>query len=36
MRDVIAIATVPVGLFNSAVWTGFLAFELVRLVEYFF
>ena len=31
MRDVLVVATIPVGLVASAAWTAFIAFELFKL-----
>ena len=36
MRNIVVIATIPVGLITSAAWIAFLAFELFRFVAYFF
>jgi hypothetical protein len=31
VRDVLVVATIPVGLVASAAWTAFIAFELFKL-----
>jgi hypothetical protein len=36
MRNVMIIATIPLGLLVSAAWTAFLAFELFKFVASFF
>jgi hypothetical protein len=36
MRDILVVATIPLGLFASAAWTALLAVELFRFVASFF
>jgi hypothetical protein len=36
MRDILISATIPFGLATSAAWTGYLAFELFKMVASFF
>jgi hypothetical protein len=36
VRNVLVVATIPVGLMASAAWIAFLAFELVKLAASLF